>query len=181
MEERDMVERDMEEQDMDQNVVQEMLHEMFASLEALDTQTSAIRQFLKDKGIASEQELAPYLEQAGNASGVRWLAMRVRIDYLLSSAMKPAEPDAKNAQKDSPQPAENKDGKEVNAADKTGEKQLEKKPEKENEKKDATGTPKADTGGKSEAAQAGVAPEKNDNQENEEANRTNDNPTKNAA
>ncbi len=65
---------------MDQNIMQEMLHEMFASLEALDTQTSAIREFLKDKGIASEQDLAPYLKQAGNASGVRWLALRVRID-----------------------------------------------------------------------------------------------------
>lgn len=165
---------------MDQNVVKEMLHELFTSLEALDTQTSAIRQLLKDKGIATEQELAPYLDQAGNASGVRWLAMRVRIDYLLSSAMKPAEPDAKDAKKDSPQPAENKDGKEANAADKAGEQEADIG-EKEADTKDVAKTPKADTGAKQEVDQAGAGPEKGRNQENEEGNRTNDNVTKNAA
>ena len=83
---------------MDPKIVQEILHELFTSLETLDTETSAIREFLKDKGIATDQELAPYLEQAGNASSVRWLAVRVRIDYLLSSAMKPGEQDAKDAE-----------------------------------------------------------------------------------
>lgn len=52
-------------------------------------------QLLKDKGIANEEELAAHFEQAGKASGVRWLAVRVRIDYLLSSAMKTAEQDVK--------------------------------------------------------------------------------------
>lgn len=167
---------------MDQNIVQEILHELFASLEALDTQTSAIRQFLKDKGIATEQELAPYLEEAGNASSVRWLAVRVRIDYLLSSAMTPAKPEAKDAEKDSSQSAENKSGKEANAAaDKTGEKESEKESEKKSEEKDATGTTQIHTGAKSETDQSATGPEKDRNQENDNANRTNDNPTKNAA
>jgi hypothetical protein len=165
----------MDQNVMDQNIVQEILHELFASLEVLDTQSSAIRQFLKDKGIVPEQDLAPYLEQAGNASSVRWLALRVRIDHLLSSAMKPADPDAKDAKNDSPQSAENKNEKESNSADKT-----EKEPEKRSEKKDAAGTPKVD-GGKSEADHAGAGPEKDRNQENEEVNRTNDDATKNAA
>jgi hypothetical protein len=168
----------LEELDMDGNILQEMLHELFASLETLDTQTTALRQFLKDKGIATEQELAPYLEQAGNASGVRWLAMRVRMDHLLSSAMMPAEQGAKGAKKDSPQSTETKNGKEASAAaDKTGEKES----EKEKEKKDATGTAKVDTGGKSEADQSGAGPEKDRNQENEKGHRMNDNATKNAA
>jgi hypothetical protein len=61
-------------------------------------------QLLKDKGIANEEELAAHFEQAGKASSVRWLAVRVRIDYLLSSAMKTAEQDVK---KESPKTTEN--------------------------------------------------------------------------
>ena len=80
---------------MNENIVQEILHELFSSLEALETQSTAILQLLKDKGLAKEQELAPYLEQAGNASNVKWRAAQVRIDHLVSSALKNAEQDAK--------------------------------------------------------------------------------------
>ena len=85
-------------------IAQEILQELFSSLETLDTQTTAILQFLKDKGIAADRDLAPYLEQAGNASNIRWLAARIRIDYLLSSATKAPEHDA---QKESSSPKEN--------------------------------------------------------------------------
>lgn len=82
---------------MDPTIAQEILDEVFSSLEALETQSAALLQFVKDKGLASEQELAPYFEQAGNASNIRWRAARVRIDYLLSSAIKTAEPDLKSS------------------------------------------------------------------------------------
>jgi hypothetical protein len=68
----------------------EIFDHLFSLLEAQETQSAAMLQFIKDKGIASEKELAPYLDQAGNASSVRWRAARVRINYLLSST-KPAE------------------------------------------------------------------------------------------
>ena len=74
---------------MKEDIAQEILHELFSSLEALDTQVTAVLQFLKDKESANGEDLAPYLEQAGNASNVRWRAARVRIDYLLSSAVNP--------------------------------------------------------------------------------------------
>ena len=86
-----------------ETIAQEILHELFPAFEALETQSAALLQLLKDKGIANEEELAAHFEQAGKASSVRWLAVRVRIDYLLSSAMKTAEQDVK---KESPKTTE---------------------------------------------------------------------------
>jgi hypothetical protein len=68
----------------------EIFDHLFSLLEAQETQSAAMLQLIKDKGIASDEELAPYLDQAGNISNVRWRAARVRINYLLSST-KPAE------------------------------------------------------------------------------------------
>jgi hypothetical protein len=82
---------------MNDKIVEEILDELFSSLEALDTQSAALMQFLKEKGIASDEELAPHLERAGNASSVRWRAARVRINYLLASAIRPAEQDAQES------------------------------------------------------------------------------------
>jgi uncharacterized protein YcaQ len=70
---------------MDEKVAQQLFDELLPSLEALDTKCAALRQFLMDKGIANEAELAPYFEQAANASSVRWRAARVRINHLLST------------------------------------------------------------------------------------------------
>jgi hypothetical protein len=135
---------------MDENVVREMLHELFTSLEALETQSSAITQFLKDKGITNEEELAPYLEQAGNASNVRWLAARVRMDHLLSSAMKGAEQEPTKA-------AEN--SQEANAADDRSD----AKPNK----KEPEGTEQA-AASKAQEEKGGGTAEKNQNQEGQE-------------
>jgi len=62
---------------------------LFSSLEILETQSAAVLQFLKDKGIATDDELARHLEQAGMASSVKRLAARVRMDYLLSGVTNP--------------------------------------------------------------------------------------------
>ena len=136
---------------IDEKIVQEILHDLFASLEALDTQSTAILQFLKDKGIANEEELASHLKQAGDASGVRWLAVRVRIDYLLSSAIKAAEQDAK---KESPKPTENKQ------EAKPAAKQL-------NGKETAKGAEQVAANGKPEADELGASVEKDRNQPGE--------------
>jgi hypothetical protein len=76
---------------MDENATDEVLNELFSALESAETQSGAILQFLKDKNLATDEDLAPYLQQAGNASSVRWMAARVRIRSLLASAIRNAE------------------------------------------------------------------------------------------
>jgi hypothetical protein len=146
---------------MDERIVQEILDELFASLEALDTQSTAILQFLKDKGIANEEELATHLEQAGKRSSVRWLAVRVRLNYLLSPAIKVPEQDAK---KESPKPTENRQ------EAKSATKQL-------GGTEAATGAEQVAANGKPKAGELGASVEKDRNQPGEENNI----PSKNAA
>lgn len=92
---------------MDEQILQQIFDELLSSLEPLDTQTAALLQFLKAKGTVTDEDLAPYVEQAGNASNVRWLAARVRIHSLISSALKSAEqPKPLPAETQSSQPRE---------------------------------------------------------------------------
>src|SRR5947209_8963472 len=74
-----------EEAHMNSEAIKEILNDLFSHLERLETQSEAILQFLKEKKRVADKQLAPYLEQAGNASNVRWRAARVRIEHLLSS------------------------------------------------------------------------------------------------
>jgi hypothetical protein len=107
---------------MDEKTMQEIFHEFISSLEALDTQNAAISQFLKDKGIAPQQELAPYLERAGKASSMGWLGTRVRIDYLFSSAVKEEEEkEEKDAEKKSSKSAGKTDDRESGTRSDAGE------------------------------------------------------------
>jgi hypothetical protein len=76
---------------MDEKIVNEILNDLYSSLEDAETQSAAILLFLKDRGLVTDETLAPYLEQAGRASDVRWRAARVRMASLLASAMKTSE------------------------------------------------------------------------------------------
>ena len=105
---------------MDETILQEMLDELFSALESVETQNGAILQFLKDRGIASDQDLAPFLEKAGNTSNVRWRAVRARINHLLSSAAKTRErsqekPQAAEPRNDEPERPAGETGKESRA------------------------------------------------------------------
>ena len=77
-------------------VAQIVLDEVFPVLEALETQSGAILQFLKERGIAGDKDLATIMEQAANASSVRWRAARLRVDHLLSTAAQTEAPHEKS-------------------------------------------------------------------------------------
>ena len=67
---------------MNVDLAQELLNELGSSLENLETQHAALLQFLKDNGIVTDDQFAPYLTQAGKASNVRWRAARIRLERL---------------------------------------------------------------------------------------------------
>jgi hypothetical protein len=56
---------------MDPNVAEQILDELLPSFESLETQSAAVLQFLKDNKIATDEQLAPYIEQARSASAIR--------------------------------------------------------------------------------------------------------------
>jgi hypothetical protein len=70
---------------MNVELAQELVDQLGSSLEKLETQHAALFQFLKDQGVVTEDQLAPYLSQAGKASGVRWRAARIRLDSLIEA------------------------------------------------------------------------------------------------
>ena len=86
---------------MDIKIDEEFLDELFSSLEALETQSAAVLQFLKVQGEVSDEELAPYMELASKASNVRWRATRLRLMSLLSSAVKSSKEPAQKSEKPS--------------------------------------------------------------------------------
>jgi hypothetical protein len=72
---------------MDEQQAEQLVDELFPFFEAMETRIAAVLQFLKAKGLATDEDLAPYLEQAGDASNVIWRAARIRTMSLLSSAI----------------------------------------------------------------------------------------------
>ena len=115
---------------MDGNPAEQAINEMFPYFEALETRSAAILQLLKDKGLTTDEQFAPYLEQAANGSNVKWLAARIRVERLLSSALK----EDKDKDKDTGKAEEAKTEPAV------GKKTAESSEEKSTEKSEAKGT-----------------------------------------
>ena len=102
---------------MDSKIVDEIIEELSSPLERVETQSAAVLEFIKDKGIAKDQDLTPYLERAAAASHVRWRAMRVRLEYLLAELDKSEhkeEGEKKHEETDNTSPAQKTDGNDEN-------------------------------------------------------------------
>jgi hypothetical protein len=101
---------------MKSEAVKEVLNTLFSHLEKLETQTEGLTLFLKEKKKVTDAQLAPYLEQAGKASNVRWRAARVRIEYLIDGAEREEEKERESEREKKPEIAarENKGAEAVN-------------------------------------------------------------------
>ena len=71
-----------------EEILKELLDDVLPVLHAGEATSAATLQLLKDKGIVSDDDLAPYLEQAANASSVKQRAARLRFEHLFASAIK---------------------------------------------------------------------------------------------
>src|SRR5207237_9941319 len=71
---------------MSENSIKQILSDLLPYFEALEAQSSAILQLLRDKQIATDSELTRYLEQAGDASSVKWRAGRGRVEQPIAVA-----------------------------------------------------------------------------------------------
>lgn len=95
---------------MDSQSIKEVFKELYSHLERLETQNTAILLFLKEKKHITDKQLAPYLEQAGNAANVKWRAERVRMEYLLmqTDALTGSSEETENQSSASPEIERNK-------------------------------------------------------------------------
>jgi hypothetical protein len=130
---------------MDETVLQEILDELFSALETLETQNGAMLQFLKNQGIAKDEEFATFLRDAGKASNVRWRATRARVNRLLT-------PKANEAAKE-PSPSANETKKSENAPQQSSEEHKDlAEPEKGAEKTKQDSGAERDKGAPQEAS-----------------------------
>jgi hypothetical protein len=120
--------------DADVDVIDQVLDELIPVLEALETKSAAILLLLKDRGMARDEQLAPYLEEAGKASNVKWIAARLRMKSVLSSAMKTAE---QSLVKSSRQAAEKQESEKQVSSEKTVQEAKSEDSEKDSRKDDS--------------------------------------------
>ena len=70
---------------------EQVFEEMLPYLETLDAQIGGIIRLLKDKGIATSEEIAKYSLKGDDAANVKERGMRARVEHLFSSAVKRTE------------------------------------------------------------------------------------------
>ena len=72
---------------MNGSPAEQVLKELLPYLEAPGTQSVAILQFLKDKGLTTDEQLAPYLERAGKTEPPKLCSDAFRGQRFASSLL----------------------------------------------------------------------------------------------
>jgi len=67
---------------------EQVFEELLPYLETLDAQIGAIVQALKDKGVITSEGFTKLVQKADMASDIRKRGLRVRMEFLFSSAAK---------------------------------------------------------------------------------------------
>lgn len=115
-----------------ENTIKEILDDLIPAMEAVEAQSTAVLRFLKENGIASEEQLRPYLEQGADTSNVKWRAVRVRMERLLNSAMEAVQKASeKTATSPEPRAAEEKTDQETTAPGKSNSEDVASRDKKE--------------------------------------------------
>jgi hypothetical protein len=133
---------------VNQELTNYVLQELLPTFENLEAQSAAIVLFLKDRGMANDEALKPYFEQAGLATNVKWRAVRARLGHLLAPPPKSA---TEVAKKETPTPKEEQEpeaDKETEAAKPVA------KAEPKPAKAESAAKPKADEEQKADKEQA---------------------------
>ncbi|HEX8816715.1 MAG TPA: hypothetical protein VF753_14550 [Terriglobales bacterium] len=116
-----------------EQLIDEILDDLIQGVEAIESRSKAILDFLKNKGIATDDELKPFLDQAASSSEVEWRAGRLRLHHLFVSAIqaiqKSAEDSAKKLIESSEQEPKSKEN------DKSSESRADDRPKEEPEPK----------------------------------------------
>jgi len=70
---------------VDEKLIDEILDAVLPPIEAAESQTAAVIQLLRERGILNDDDFARFQEQAENASEIRSRAMRLRLKRILSA------------------------------------------------------------------------------------------------
>ncbi len=100
---------------MAENPAKEALYELLDYLEQVETQCGALMAFFRSNGTVTDQKLAPFLEQADNATDVKSRAIRARFDNLFATDetfksatdVNPQTPDRQPREESTSQPYQN--------------------------------------------------------------------------
>jgi hypothetical protein len=77
-------------QEKEKNPIAEIFDEVFTLLQDLETRSTAMLDYLQERGGVTDEKLAPYLDRAAGAADVRWRAARARMEHLLAPKPKSA-------------------------------------------------------------------------------------------